>query len=136
MIILPEPNNDLWIYDEKELEGFDYKIVKTKKGAIENIYQHTYKEFCHILAGDNHYLPRKWTNSYNGYWDCNPDIKEIFNSLCINKIEYENISVYEMSWGEVFMFYTGIDSGGYDACTKIDIFENVFEYNSTHSLFG
>ena len=138
MIILPEPNNDLWIYESEEHEPFDYKTIKNREKAIELIPQHTYKEFCHILVGDDPkikwVMPRKWTPEMNGYWDCNFSYLEIFDSLCVKKKKIDTICVYEMSWKEIFVFYEGVDSGGYDVEGRSMVFENKEKYNLKFQL--
>ena len=128
MIILPEPNNDLWIYDEEEYyEKFDYSIITKRKNAIELIPQHEYKDFCHLLTDkDTLFIPRKLTR---GHWNANFEVTEIFDSLCIRKRKIDNIYIYQMDWGEIFMLYEGADSGGYDVERRFMVFKNIGEYN-------
>jgi hypothetical protein len=145
MIILPEPNNDIWIYDDYEWKstGIPYEnIVKSREKIIEAIPQHEYKEFCHILIGEidptpertTWVFPRKYTNFMGGHFDINFSFLEIFDSLCERKKVIDNIYIYEMPWKEVFVFYTGTDSGGYDSETRTMLFKNKKEYNEKFYL--
>lgn len=132
MIILP--NNDIWIYDDEEWKSIDaeYKELCQRESAIKLISQHEYKEFCHILANpDTFIIPRKLTTKFGGYWDANFNFcSEIFGSLCEREIFVdEDLNLYLMPWGEVFVVYTGVDSGGYDAELRIRIYASKEEYN-------
>lgn len=132
MIILP--NGDTWIYDDKEHQPFPYQEIKNYNKAIKLLSLHTPREFCHIIVNDDYNVPRKWTPNMNGYWDANFSVTEVFDQLCLSNLKTDIMDVYLMPWKEVFVFYTDVDIGGYDAVQRCKVFKDKGEYLSEFHL--
>lgn len=130
-------NGDLWIYSSKELEDDKSNRLSgvSKEIIMQVIPQHTPKEFFHIIfEPGKDYMPRRFIEE-KGFWKYDFRTHELIHRYCKKCLDVEDIlTAYFMDWGEVFVQYTGVDSGGYDAAYIIKIFPSVEEYNKAFTL--
>ena len=131
------PNGDLWIYDDEEIEPFsergDYKFVSSWSfRPFDLLSRQSPQEFCDkAFYGQHRYFPRKWTDSYGGYWDCNYSIFEVFRELSISYVITEWYSAAEMPWGHVYVVFHGCSECDTDFISR---FDSVEHYNESVRL--
>ncbi len=130
MIILS--NGDYWILDDSEWKdaGISYEDATACKIPLMPIRKFIEKLVAANESEDEYLLPRKWTNEFpEGYWDCNFDVyDEVFADAAVQTIINDWSTVYIMPWQHVYVVYKDVDSGGYDACTKVTKLESVDMY--------
>ncbi|HLD91013.1 MAG TPA: hypothetical protein VI911_08385 [Patescibacteria group bacterium] len=131
MIVLP--NGDKWILDDSEWKdaGISYEDACACKLPIMSN-----EEFINELinpTNNNPFeglkLPRKWTTEFNGYWDCNFSVFEIFDALCTKKITTPWLLLYVMPWGKVLVVYTEVNDCG-EAETGYMMYNSMEEYTN------
>jgi hypothetical protein len=125
MLILP--NGDKWVLDDSEWKdaGISYEDACACKLPIMSN-----EEFINALISPGGFkLPRKWTTEFNGYWDGNFSVFEIFDALCTKKITTPGLLLYVMPWGKVLVVYTEVNDCG-EAETGYMVYNSMEEYTN------
>lgn len=120
-------NGDKWIIDDSEWEAAGIPDEEANKGNIPGT---SLQEFIEAVANGS-YLPRKLTHDTfpDGYWDCNYNVfEEAFADIAMAQILNPWSKVYRMPWGHIYVVFSAVDSGGYDAETVVEKFESAEEY--------
>ena len=120
-------NRDKWIIDDSEWQDAGIPDEEAVKG---NIPETSLQEFIEAVANGG-CLPRKLTYDEfpEGDWDCNYDVfEEAFADIAIAQISNPWSKVYKMPWGHIYVVFSVVDSGGYDAETVVEKFESVEGY--------
>ena len=124
MIVLP--NGAKWILDYSEWKdaSISYEDACACKLPIMSN-----EEFINKLINPEGFkLPRKWTTKFNGYWDCNFSVFEIFDELCTKKITTPWLLLYVMPWGKVLVVYTEVNDC--EAETGYMMYNSMEEYTN------
>ena len=120
-------NGDKWIIDDSEWQDAKIPDEEAIKG---NIPETSLQEFIEAVANGS-CLPCKLTYDEfpEGHWDCNYDVfEEAFADIAVAQILNPWSKAYRMPWGHIYVVFSAVDSGGYDARTVVEKFESAEKY--------
>jgi hypothetical protein len=102
------PNGDKWILDDEEIKNIPYE--RAKQGYVPAT---TIEDFLDKLLNpqpEDCFLPRKLTEKFGGYWDCNFNVHyEVLSAIAINITRTDFLTACEMADGKVYVIFTAPD---------------------------
>ena len=128
------PNGNKWIIDDLEIKDLNYAEAckgNVPETEIKNFVERLCKAFRHDDKDGKSecLLPRKLTEKFDGYWDCNFDVfKEVLGSIAKSVKSNPWSVVYEMPWDSIVVVFEQADCGGYDAETAVKVYSDYWEY--------
>jgi len=102
------------LYEELEKVGGNFSVEKKLKKDVE---KHSFRKFLDFFMTKSIYSLYRFTNGNWKQFDIQ-DFLELVSVQVLNPTE--ELFIFLMPWNDVYMVYTGVDSGGYDAIWKVE----------------